>query len=160
MSKLIQEAIKNISQIRGELMRYEASIPNAIDYLETLTGDGHYTMGTGDKERLRLYCDNLSQFLKLVHHVSGNFPFALFQSDDTIRLMSLGYTFLYGDLLIPYSQAAALLGCSEFVFYRLVYPNKGLPQLTAYFDPTRKIRGHGSRVLITEVKTLKESNRE
>lgn len=159
MSNLIKQSVLQIQQIRGELMRYEASIPNAIDYLEALTS-GQYTMGTGDKEKLRLYCDNLSHFLKLVHHVSGNFPFALFQSDETIRLMSLGYTILYGDLLIPYSQAAAMLGCTEFVFYRLVYPNRGLPQLTAYFDPTRKIRGHGSRVLVTEVKTLKESNRE
>lgn len=159
MSNLIKQSVLQIQQIRGELMRYEASIPNAIDYLEALTS-GHYTMGTGDKEKLRLYCDNLSRFLKLVHHVSGNFPFALFQSDETIRLMSLGYTILYGDLLIPYSQAASILGCTEFVFYRLVYPNKGQPALTAYFDPTRKIRGHGSRVLVTEVRTLKESNRE
>lgn len=159
MSALIKQSVLQIQQIRGELMRYEASIPNAIEFLEAFTS-GNYIEGAGDRERLRLYCDNLSRFLKLVHHVAGNFPFALFQTDETIRLMSLGYTFLYGDLLIPYSQAAGMLGCSEFVFYRLVYPNKGLPALTAYFDPTRKIRGHGSRVLVTEVKTLKESNRE
>ena len=160
MSDLVKRSVSQIQQLRGDLLRYEAAVPNAITYLEWLWGGGN-PQGAIKLDMLKSYLDTLSRFLKLVHRIDGNFPFDLFQSDETLRLMAWGYTVLYRDRLISLTQAAKMLGCSEFVLYRMLHPNKGQPKLTAYFDPAKRIRGHGSRVLIDEVNELmKGKNRE
>lgn len=153
MSDPIKQSIAQIRAIRSDLLRYEASVPNAIAYLEWLAEVG-YIQSAIKLDLLKSYLDTLSRFLKLAHHIDGNFPFTLFQTDETVRLMAWGYTVLYGDRLISYSRAAAMLGKSSFTFYRMVYPNTGTPLLTAYYDPSQTIRGHSSRVLIDEVQAL------
>lgn len=123
MSQLTKQAVSQIQQMRGDLMRYEAAVPAGIEYLEWLSSGGN-PQGAIKPDMLKAYLDTLSRFLKLVHGVSGNFPFELFQNDETVRLMSWGYTMVYRDRLISYTKAQEILGCTYFVLYRMIYPNR------------------------------------
>lgn len=153
-SELIRRSISQIQGLRGDLMRFEAAVPNALQYLEWLAGPGN-AQGAINMDMLRNYCDTLCRFEKLVHRISGNFPRALWEKDETLQLLALGYVILLGDRLIPHTQAMTMLGYNNLFYVNaLLYPKRGEPKLTAYYDPGVREHGRSARVDIDEVRKL------
>lgn len=151
MSDLTKQSISQIQTLRGELLRYEAAVPNAISYLERITND-ITLIGVPNKAMLSSYLDTLCRFEKLVHKVDGNFPRAMFDADEVLQLMSAGYVLLLGNRLIPHTKAMTMLGYKSVVYINLLlYPKRGEPKLTAYFDPYSR---YSARVDVEEVKKL------
>lgn len=179
MANLIDAVVKSIKERKADLMRYEMAIPGAVAQFDRWRMDEVKQLDPKDKELAFRYLQTLMQFVKMDQAISGNFP-PRFWRTPMGSLLAYGYKLTIGERFIDHTEAACLMwnhmkdGKPDRAYYspddkaslrqrhrdrmtisqKYLYPKRGLPLLTAYYDPDVPIIGHSARLDRAEVQKI------